>query len=60
MKEIKATPEVKAAILEWYRKKTELGTQEQLAWKHGISVAYVTHIIALAKERGLHRNSETA
>ena len=59
MKELKATPEVRAAIIEWHRKKTELGTQEQLAWKLGISVAYVAHIIALAKERR-YRDSETA
>ncbi|HXI41778.1 MAG TPA: hypothetical protein VNH83_17470 [Bryobacteraceae bacterium] len=60
MKEIKATPEVKAAILEWHRRKVELGTQEQLAYKFGISVAYVAHIIALAKERRYRGNSETA
>ena len=50
MKELKATPEVKAAIIEWYHKKRELGTQQQLAFKHGISIAYVVHIIARCKQ----------
>ena len=45
MRDIKATPEVKAAIVEWYRQKLELGTQPEIAKKHGISVGYVEHII---------------
>jgi len=45
MKELKATPEVKAAIIEWYERKKELGTQPELAKKWGISVGYVEHII---------------
>lgn len=46
MRDIKATPEVKAQVIDWYQRKAELGSQPQLAAKLGLSPAYVERIIA--------------